>query len=107
MFEDDIEDEELSATDADVDVEELPLDEVDNEFDADESADLGAAPDDVDDDEEGERPVRSSKAKAVTSEDELPTVVAKQKERDALAEAMAAFLSKGGKIQSLESADDE
>lgn len=106
MFEDDLEEEEVTAedVDADLDVDEVPLEEADDDF-SDDGTDLGAAPD-ADDDEEVERPVRSAKTKAAVNEDELPTVVAKQKERDALAEAMAAFLKKGGKIQALESEDD-
>ena len=51
---------------------------------------------------EGTAPVPSSKVKAKTVEEELPSVEAKRKERDALAEAMAAFLARGGKIQSVE-----
>lgn len=105
MFEDEIEDENLDAEDAELDAGELPLDAADSDFAEDDVEDLGAAPD-ADEDEGEERPVRSAKAKPVVSEDELPTVQAKQKERDALADAMAAFLQKGGKIQSLESAED-
>ncbi|VTL98719.1 Uncharacterised protein [Pseudomonas aeruginosa] len=35
-------------------------------------------------------------------EEELPSVEAKQKERDALAKAMEEFLSRGGKVQEIE-----
>ena len=34
--------------------------------------------------------------------DEMPSIEAKQKERDALAEAMAAFLARGGQVQAIE-----
>lgn len=105
MFEDEIEDENLGAEDAELDADELPLDEADSDFSAEDIEDLGAAPD-ADEDDSEERPVRSAKAKATVSEDELPTVQAKQKERDALADAMAAFLQKGGKIQSVAAAED-
>jgi len=42
------------------------------------------------------------KAKAAVSVDELPSVEAKNKERDALARAMEEFLAKGGKVQEVE-----
>ena len=54
--------------------------------------------------DEGEVPARS-KPKAVVEED-LPSVEGKRKERDALAEAMAAFLARGGKIQAVEPVDE-
>jgi hypothetical protein len=44
---------------------------------------------------------KKSKAKAVEV-DELPSIEAKQKERDALARAMEEFLSRGGKVQEVE-----
>ncbi|MHB9349188.1 transcriptional regulator SutA [Pseudomonas amygdali] len=42
------------------------------------------------------------KAKAAVSVDELPSVEAKNKERDALARAMEEFLARGGKVQEVE-----
>ncbi|MQK16678.1 hypothetical protein EIZ80_24450, partial [Escherichia coli] len=42
------------------------------------------------------------KAKAADEVEELPSVEAKQKERDALAMAMEEFLSRGGKVQEIE-----
>ncbi len=42
------------------------------------------------------------KSKAAVSADELPSVEAKQKERDALAKAMEDFLARGGKVQEVE-----
>ena len=42
------------------------------------------------------------KAKAAVSIDELPSVEAKNKERDALAKAMEEFLARGGKVQEVE-----
>jgi len=101
MFEEDIEDDEL-GDEADTD---LDLDEADAEFAAaDDSALDDIAVDDSDEDE-GRTPVRS-KAKAAAVEEELLSVEAKRKERDELAEAMAAFLARGGKIQAVESRED-
>lgn len=44
----------------------------------------------------------SKKAKAAEEVEELPSVEAKQKERDALAKAMEEFLSRGGRVQEIE-----
>ena len=66
---------------------------------------LEAAADDVADDDGGEdapAPVAKGKSKAAVSVDDLPSVEAKNKERDALARAMEEFLSKGGKVQEVE-----
>ena len=59
---------------------------------------------DEDDDGEAERPAGKSgkKAKAAEEVEELPSVEAKQKERDALAKAMEEFLSRGGAVQEIE-----
>lgn len=102
MFEDDIEDEELNGEEsADLDMDDV---EAEAEFSA-----AGDAAMDVDEpdatEDEGEAPVRG-KTKSVAVEEELPSVEAKRKERDALAEAMAAFLARGGKIQSVEASGD-
>ncbi|MCX7079062.1 MAG: hypothetical protein NTV76_06885 [Pseudomonas sp.] len=65
---------------------------------------LEAAAEDVADDDGSDVPVPTAKgkAKAAISVDELPSVEAKNKERDALARAMEEFLSKGGKVQEVE-----
>ena len=66
---------------------------------------LEAAADDVADDDGGEdapAPVAKGKFKAAVSVDDLPSVEAKNKERDALARAMEEFLSRGGKVQEVE-----
>ena len=47
-------------------------------------------------------PKAKGKAKAAVSVDELPSVEAKNKERDALSRAMEEFLAKGGKVQEVE-----
>ena len=76
--------------------------------DEDEGEVLAAADDGVsDDDGDGDDEVvpaakGKAKAKAVVDVDELPSVEAKQKERDALARAMEEFLSRGGKVQEVE-----
>ncbi len=86
--------------------EELEQDDLDVS-DEEEGEELNAA-DDGDDslDEEGadsERatPAKKAKAKAVEP-DELPSLEAKQKERDALARAMEEFLARGGQVQEVE-----
>lgn len=65
---------------------------------------LETAAEDVADDDGGDTPAPAAKgkAKAAISVDELPSVEAKNKERDALARAMEEFLSKGGKVQEVE-----
>ena len=66
---------------------------------------LEAAADDVADDDGGDDvpvPVAKGKSKAAVAVDDLPSVEAKNKERDALARAMEEFLSKGGKVQEVE-----
>ena len=74
--------------------------------DEDESEEgLEAATDDVADDDGGDDapvPAAKGKSKSAVSVDELPSVEAKNKERDALARAMEEFLSKGGKVQEVE-----
>ncbi|AMB84208.1 hypothetical protein AWM79_02355 [Pseudomonas agarici] len=57
-----------------------------------------------DDDDSGDVPASAAKgkAKAAVSVDELPSVEAKNKERDALARAMEEFLARGGKVQEVE-----
>jgi len=75
--------------------------------DEEEGEELNAA-DDGDDslDEEGtdsERATPTKKAKAKSAEpDELPSLEAKQKEREALARAMEEFLARGGRVQEVE-----
>lgn len=89
--------------------DELEQDDLDVN-DEDEGEDLAAAADDGEADnsadEEGtdsERatPTKKAKAKAVVVE-ELPSLEAKQKERDELARAMEEFLARGGRVQEVE-----
>ncbi|MGA9701990.1 transcriptional regulator SutA [Pseudomonas sp.] len=87
-------------SDDDLENDEL---EVGDEEDTEEG--LEAAAEDVADDDGGDdapAPAAKGKAKAAVSVDELPSVEAKNKERDALARAMEEFLAKGGKVQEVE-----
>jgi hypothetical protein len=87
---------------SDDDNDEL-VDDLEGEDDGEE---LAAAADDgdveVDDSIEPSAAPAKGKAKAAVSVDELPSVEAKNKERDALARAMEEFLAKGGKVQEVE-----
>lgn len=90
MSDDDLEHDELEGADED-EGEELA------------AADDGVSDDDGDGDDEVVPAAKSkAKAKAAVDVDELPSVEAKQKERDALARAMEEFLSRGGKVQEVE-----
>jgi hypothetical protein len=81
--------------------EELEQDELEA-GDEDDGEELAAA-DDSDSDDESEAPAPSGKkAKAAVEAEELPSIEAKQKERDALAKAMEDFLARGGKVQEVE-----
>lgn len=80
--------------------EDLEHDELEG-ADEDEGEELAAA-DDGDGDDEVVPASKSKKAKAAVDVEELPSVEAKQKERDALARAMEEFLSRGGKVQEVE-----
>lgn len=87
--------------------EELEQDDLDV-TDEDEGEEMAAA-DDGDDnaDDEGTDSERATpttkkaKAKAVVVE-EMPSLEAKQRERDELARAMEEFLSRGGRVQEVE-----
>ncbi|KMT55773.1 transcriptional regulator SutA [Pseudomonas fildesensis] len=89
MSDDDLENDELEVGDED-DTEEL-------EAVAEDAPDEG-------DDGGDDTPAKAAKgkAKAAVSVDELPSVEAKNKERDALARAMEEFLAKGGRVQEVE-----
>ncbi|VXB95207.1 transcriptional regulator SutA [Pseudomonas sp. 8O] len=84
--------------------EDLEQDDLEG-ADEDDGEELAAADDGDSSDDEGDGAVvasgKKSKAKAVEV-DELPSIEAKQKERDALARAMEEFLSRGGKVQEVE-----
>ena len=80
--------------------------EVGDDDETEDSLDTAAGDDVADDaDDSGgddAAPKAKGKAKAAVSVDELPSVEAKNKERDALARAMEEFLAKGGKVQEVE-----
>lgn len=99
MLDEDLEDEKLSDDDS----LEVDLDEVDAEFAETGESALGMGAADLADEEteDDEAPVRSKPKAAVVASEEMPSVESKRKERDELAEAMAAFLAKGGKIQAV------
>ncbi|OHC54803.1 MAG: hypothetical protein A3J25_10435, partial [Pseudomonadales bacterium RIFCSPLOWO2_02_FULL_63_210] len=66
-----------------------------------------AAADDVDSgDDDGDEIVSTGKSKtkvkAAVNVEELPSIEAKQKDRDALARAMEEYLARGGKVQEVE-----
>lgn len=87
--------------------EELEQDELEASDDDDTGDDLPAGDDadtEVEDEDEGEAvsAPAGKKAKAAVSVDELPSMEAKQKERDALERAMQEFLARGGKVQEVE-----
>ncbi|WP_226454655.1 transcriptional regulator SutA [Pseudomonas sp. AF03-9] len=90
MSDDDLENDDLEVGDDDETDEGLEV-----------AADDGSA-DEVDDSGDDAAPKAKGKAKAAVSVDELPSVEAKNKERDALARAMEEFLAKGGKVQEVE-----
>ncbi|EQM69876.1 hypothetical protein HNP29_001469 [Pseudomonas alcaligenes] len=86
--------------------EDLEQDELEAS-DEDEGEELAAAEDsdDGDSDSDSESPASGGKSKgkkAAVEVEELPSIEAKQKERDALARAMEDFLARGGKVQEVE-----
>ena len=82
-------------SDDDLETDDL---EVGDEDEADEG--LEAAADDAGDDTPV--PAAKGKSKAAVTVDDMPSMEAKQKERDALARAMEEFLNRGGKVQEVE-----
>ena len=85
--------------------DDLENDDLEVGEDDDTEEGLETAAEDVADDDGGEdapAPAAKCKSKAAVSVDDLPSVEAKNKERDALARAMEEFLSKGGKVQEVE-----
>ncbi|SUD80827.1 transcriptional regulator SutA [Pseudomonas putida] len=89
MSDDDLENDDLEVGDEDEGDEGLEA-----------AADDGV--EDAGDDDSSPAPATKGKSKAAVSVDEMPSMEAKQKERDALAKAMEEFLSRGGKVQEVE-----
>lgn len=90
-------DEELEQDDLDVNDE----DEGDELATAEDADDGDASDDEGTDSERVTATPKKAKAKAVDV-DELPSIEAKQKERDELARAMEEFLARGGRVQEVE-----
>lgn len=98
MIDDELEAEELDPSDdSEIDADDLDID-IDDVDDIDDDAD----DDSVDDGSDAVVTPSRAKSKAAVSVDELPSIEAKQKERDALAKAMEDFLARGGKVQEVE-----
>jgi len=80
--------------------------ELEDDFEGGEedTEELGAGPDsdEAEDAQEGEEAPAKKKAKAAAEPEEVPSLEAKQRERDALARAMEEFLARGGKVQEVE-----
>lgn len=89
---------------SDDDLEQDDL-EVGDEEDTEDSLEAGAedvAAEDSGDDGDAPAPSGKGSKKAAVAVDEMPSLEAKQKERDALAKAMEDFLARGGKVQEVE-----
>ncbi|MDP2245223.1 transcriptional regulator SutA [Pseudomonas sp.] len=87
MSDEDLEQDELEGADEDTGEEMATADDVDSG------------------DDDGDEVVSTSKTKAkakAVNVEELPSVEAKQKDRDALARAMEEYLARGGKVQEVE-----
>ena len=90
-------------SDDDLENDDLEVGDEDEADDSLEAAAVDDVPDEADDSVgDDAAPKAKGKAKAAVSVDELPSVEAKNKERDALARAMEEFLAKGGKVQEVE-----
>ncbi|WP_332764231.1 transcriptional regulator SutA [Pseudomonas koreensis] len=76
--------------------------EVGDEDEAEEGLEAAAEVAEDDGGDDAPAPAAKGKAKAAVSVDELPSIEAKNKERDALAKAMEEFLARGGKVQEVE-----
>ncbi len=107
MIDDELETQELdSDDDSDIDADDLDLDIDDVDVDVDVDEDDDSADDSIDDGSDAVVKPSRAKSKAAVSVDDLPSVEAKQKEREALAKAMEEFLARGGKVQEVENKID-
>ena len=90
-------------SDDDLEQDDLEVGEDDEAEDGLDAVAVDDVADDADDSAgDDAAPKAKGKAKAAVSVDELPSVEAKNKERDALARAMEEFLAKGGKVVEVE-----
>ncbi|WP_172148500.1 MULTISPECIES: transcriptional regulator SutA [Pseudomonas] len=88
MSDEDLEQDELEGADEDSGEEMAAADDVDSgDDDGDEIVSTGKS---------------KTKVKAAVNVEELPSIEAKQKDRDALARAMEEYLARGGKVQEVE-----
>ncbi|MFZ3203764.1 MAG: transcriptional regulator SutA [Pseudomonas sp.] len=87
MSDEDLEQDELEGADEDSGEEMAAADDVDSGDDGDDVVSTGKS---------------KTKAKAAVNVEELPSIEAKQKDRDALARAMEEYLARGGKVQEVE-----
>ena len=94
---------------SDEELEEDGIESVDDEEDEGDGDDLPTDDGDAEDDDDGDSaeaaPRSKSKSKSkskASAEEDLPSMEAKQSERDALAMAMEEFLARGGKVQEID-----
>ena len=103
MFDEELETDELDASAAseadDLDIDDI--EDVDDDIEDDESIE-----DTVDDGSDAIVKTTRAQSKAAASIEDLPSLEAKQKDRDALAKAMEEFLSRGGKVQEVDNKID-
>lgn len=100
MFDEELETEELDAVDdSEIDTDDLDIDDVEDDID-------DVAEDSVDDGSDAVVTPSRAKSKATASIEDLPSMEAKKKERDALAQAMEEFLARGGKVQEVDNKID-
>ena len=103
MYDDELEDDELDAkTSSDIDDDEVDLDAVDDLDGDDTDVDID---DSVDDESDAVVKMARTPSKSAGSVD-LPSLEAKKKDRDALAQAMEEFLARGGKVQEVDNKID-
>ncbi|HHX35047.1 MAG TPA: hypothetical protein GX719_07240 [Gammaproteobacteria bacterium] len=95
MLDEELEDDELDAS-IEVDDDEVDLDAIDE--------DDGEGEIDDSEDDGSDAVVKTTRAqsKAAAISEDLPSLAAKQKDRDALAKAMEEFLARGGKVQEVD-----
>lgn len=102
MFDEEIEAEDLDVGDDSAMDEDVSLDDVDEGDEIDD----GDIDEGLDDGSDAVVTPARVKTKASVKEEELPTIEAKKKERDALAQAMAEFLARGGQVEEVENKID-
>lgn len=102
MFDEELETDELDASVAS-EADDLDIDDIE---DVDDVEDDDGIEDSVDDGSDAIVKTTRTQSKAAASIEDLPSLEAKQKDRDALAKAMEEFLSRGGKVQEVDNKID-